>query len=134
MRKELDEKLCADYPEIFRDRHAPMSETCMCWGFDCGDGWYPLIDTLCGCLQGYYDSNAKRQKKQGTELYQPVATQVKEKFGTLRFYYDGGNDMTEGMVWFAEAMSAVTCELCGQPGTLREGGWWRTLCDPCNDN
>ena len=49
MRKELDDKLCANYPEIFRDRHKSMRETAMCWGFECGDGWYSLIDTIC-CL------------------------------------------------------------------------------------
>lgn len=50
MKKELDDKLCADFPEIFRDRHGNMRETCMCWGFECGDGWYSLIDLLCAFL------------------------------------------------------------------------------------
>ena len=31
MRKELDEALCAKYPLIFRDRHANMQVTAMCW-------------------------------------------------------------------------------------------------------
>ena len=47
MRKELDEALCAKYPLIFRDRNAPMTQTAMCWGFSCGDGWYTIIDVLC---------------------------------------------------------------------------------------
>lgn len=47
MKKELDEKLCNNYPEIFRDRHESMYKTNMCWGFECDDGWYPLIDNLC---------------------------------------------------------------------------------------
>jgi proline racemase len=29
----------------------------------------------------------------------------------------------------AEAMSAVTCEVCGNPGKLVGGGWVRTLCE-----
>ena len=44
MKKELDEKLCADYPLIFQDRNKPMNQTAMCWGFSCGDGWHA---TLC---------------------------------------------------------------------------------------
>jgi ribosomal protein S27E len=59
---------------------------------------------------------------------QVVATQVKEKFGTLRFYAQGGNECTHGMIQMAEAMSAVTCEMCGAPGTTGGKGWIRTLC------
>jgi hypothetical protein len=58
-----------------------------------------------------------------------VATQIKEKFGTLRFYYFGGDDYCHGVESMAESMSAVTCEVCGSPGKLRNGGWIRTLCD-----
>jgi hypothetical protein len=50
MKKELDERLCADYPLIFRDRHGAVTTTAMCWGFECGDGWYNLINTLCSWL------------------------------------------------------------------------------------
>lgn len=62
-------------------------------------------------------------------VQQVTVTQVKEKFGTLRFYYDGGDDVISGMVGFAEALSACTCEQCGAPGVRRGGGWIRTLCD-----
>ena len=27
-----------------------MNKTLMCWGFECGDGWFALIDTLCASL------------------------------------------------------------------------------------
>jgi hypothetical protein len=60
---------------------------------------------------------------------QVVAVQVKEKYGTLRFYYDGGDDFIYGIVQMAESMSEVTCEACGNPGKLRNGGWIQTLCD-----
>jgi len=50
MRRELDEALCAKYPLIFKDRNAPMTDTAMCWGICTGDGWYNIIDTLCGLL------------------------------------------------------------------------------------
>ena len=39
MKDELDKQLCEKYPKIFKDRYAPMTETCMCWGFDIGDGF-----------------------------------------------------------------------------------------------
>jgi len=63
------------------------------------------------------------------EVPQVVAVQVKEKYGTLRFYYNGGDDKIDGMVAMAEIMSARVCETCGSPGKLRKGGWIRTLCD-----
>lgn len=63
------------------------------------------------------------------EVQQVVVAQVKEKFGTLRFYYDGGDDIVDGMVRMAESMSGFMCEDCGAPGHQREGGWIRTLCD-----
>ena len=56
MKKELDEKLCADFPKIFAQRNLPMNQTCMCWGFDVGDGWYDLIHTLCSVIQNKVDN------------------------------------------------------------------------------
>lgn len=193
MKTELDEQLVAKHPKIFRDRYKPMHETAMCWGFECGDGWYNIIDQACDLIDSHYkymrDSRARalrwnralaRAKKgdtsglvhdlakwatdrpdrhteeivqkaiaeaekkanefiAGEREYLPseveeippevVAAQVKEKFGTLRFYYHGGDDFVSGVAQMAEAMSAVTCEECGAPGKLRAKGWWRTLCD-----
>jgi hypothetical protein len=58
--------------------------------------------------------------------------QVKEKFGTLR-YYCAGNDRIFAFIRMAEQLSAITCEFCGKPGELREDeGWMTTLCDDCN--
>ena len=58
-----------------------------------------------------------------------VIDQVKEKLGTLRFYYTGGNDLIHGMVWFAESISGRICEKCGNPGTKQnDNGWVYTVC------
>lgn len=62
---------------------------------------------------------------------QVIATQVKEKFGTLRFYYMGGDDFIEGLEAFMNYLSAKTCENCGREGKLRGGGWILCLCDEC---
>ena len=143
MKEELDKQLCEKYPKIFRDRYAPMTETCMCWGIECGSGWYQVIDSLCGQIQSHIDwshkSNAidlewnekhpENQREVRPIVEQVIAVQVKEKFGGLRFYYDGGDDMIDGMVRMAESWAACSCETCGKPGSLRRGGWLRTLCD-----
>lgn len=132
MKKELDEALCAKYPKIFRDRHAPMTETAMCWGFDVGNGWYQILDSLCGNIQHYVDwknRSAEAGYKDFKPVPQVVAVQVKEKFGGLRFYYEGGDENISGMVRMAESWASHTCEECGQPGKHRSGSWIRTLCD-----
>lgn len=120
MRDELDDFLCKKYPKIFSDRNKSMIETCMCWGFEVGDGWFNIIDQLCANIQSQIDWTCKDQV---------VATQVKEKFGTLRFYYNGGDEYISGLVSMAEAISAVTCETCGKPGKLRGKHWLYTACD-----
>ena len=56
-------------------------------------------------------------------------TQVKEKFGTLRFYIGSATDPVFKRIAQAEKESAVTCQVCGNPGKLRPDGWWETLCD-----
>jgi hypothetical protein len=63
------------------------------------------------------------------EIPQVVVQQIKEKFGGLRFYYEGGDDYVSGVVEMAESWAGKTCETCGSLGTRRHGGWVRTLCD-----
>lgn len=145
MTPEKDEELCRKYPKIFRDRYASPQSTCMCWGFDCGDGWYDLIDTLCSHVQNHVDNKLRSQKfkvEHGDikpeevlteEEVQVVAAQVKEKFGGLRFYVDGADDEVRGMIEMAEGMSYKICEDCGNRGSTRDAGWLRTMCDPCNE-
>jgi hypothetical protein len=61
---------------------------------------------------------------------QVVAKQVKEKFGTLRFYYSGGDEYIAGLMQMADSMSSVTCDECGAPGnTGNSGGWIAVRCD-----
>jgi len=92
-----------------------MSKTAMCWGFDCGDGWFDILDRLSARISEL-DPDCE-------------ALQVKEKFGTLRFYHTSGVPAVEKAVDDAEAESAATCEECGKPGQLRGKGWLVTRCD-----
>lgn len=171
MNKELQEKLYAKYPKIFADKDKSMQETCMYWGIETGDGWYWLIDQLCGSIQSYIDSNSKRTRIKNKyirrfrdiilnlrvkgkynwitkkfsykffdrfeiETYeaipQVVASQVKEKYGSLRFYYNGGDSMIHGIVWLAEDMSYDICEVCGSTKNVTQTkGWITSLCEDC---
>ena len=161
MRRELDEKLCSDYPEIFKNRNGDPRETAMCWGFDVGDGWYPLIDTLCKRLTSkvkYLKSRIEDLEKElinndvdvdaALKIRQldklegfriefneaikqvPVAIQVKEKFGELRFYTNGATEADNAIIGFAEDLSRTICEECANMNAQTYYiGWNRTLCD-----
>ena len=132
MKEEFDKILVEKYPKIFKDRNGDPKSTLMCFGFGHGDGWFQIIDSLCGNIQHYTDwnnDNFAKGYKQYKEVKQLVAVQIKEKFGGLRFYYEGGDDHIHGMVRMAESWASVTCEVCGKPGQLRSGGWIKTLCD-----
>lgn len=178
MKKELDEYLCKVYPKIMANRNKPMTETCMCWGFECGDGWFQILNQLMGNIQHHIDwrerqrdneikfnlmaqklkagdstlfdeefkdminqeyKDKRRQElidDQLREIPEPIpqvtVDQVKEKFGTLRFYYSGGDDYIRGLVSMAESMSGVTCETCGNPSQVQDdSGWLRSICDTC---
>ena len=149
MTPELDKYLVRKFPEIFKHRYAPASKSCMAWGLAVGDGWFNLIHALCSQVQATIDrviEENKRIEEKAKELAHTdssiveallatkkevpvfVAEQVKEKFGTLRFYFYGSREF-DSLVEMAEELSATTCEECGAYGSLREGGWLRTLCD-----
>ena len=133
MKEEFDKKLCEKYPKIFKNRNGSMQETCMCWGFSHGDGWYDIIDSLCASIQNHINNKRYQFREMSQEDFdeehQVVAAQVKEKFGGLRFYVDGGDDWVYGAISMAESISYRTCEVCGAPGKTRGTGWIRTTCD-----
>ena len=129
MKKENDEYLCKTYPKMMVNRNKDMKETCMCWGFECGDGWFPLIETLMGNIQSHIDWRNEEKEN----VRQVTLDQVKEKFGTLRFYYSGGDESIVGIVSLAESLSGRICEDCGNTGSTRGDGWVRTECESCRN-
>lgn len=93
-------------------------------GFEHGKGWYHLIDLLCKKLQWDTDMNGQPQVE---------ATQVKEKFGGLRFYTGPTTDRQDSMIEFAESLSYHVCERCGSTNRVKStrGGWIQSLCQKC---
>ena len=94
-------------------------------GFAVSEGWWIIIESLMSNIQQHLDWKNKQNKV----VPQVVVTQIKEKLGGLRFYYDGGDDEISGMVRMAEEWASHTCETCGNHGERRIAGWIRTLCD-----
>jgi len=87
-------------------------------------------DNLSGWQQEQVNKALAGELRQvSDEIPQLVADQIKEKFGTLRFYTSGGDDYTDGVVRMAESLSCVTCEVCGKPGMTTGKGWIKTTCE-----
>lgn len=150
MDPRLDRYLTKRYPEIFKDRDNPDSkQTLMCFGFEHGSGWFWIIDALCAEIMNAHKNEMRRYKYAITHLAEveradednppecPYAVQVKEKYGTLRFYVDGS---TEGWgldsgsyISMMESYSSRVCENCGAPGIANNESWVRTECADCNN-
>lgn len=125
MSPENTKHLYKKYPILYKGRTKPITESLMAFGFECGDGWFNLIDQLSAKLEVI-----------SNEATSPVeATQVKEKFASLRFYVGGvppeKADEIWGLISLAEKKSAITCEDCGKPGEVRGTGWVYCRCDDC---
>jgi hypothetical protein len=125
MNKELELKLVEKYPKILKEYGGDKTKTCMHWGMECGDGWYTLLDETMQKIQYICD----------TTHVQVVAEQVKEKFGTLRFYYrvetnfDIIKNVISSVVNDAEKQSMHVCENTGKIGYKCQSpqGYLRTL-------
>jgi len=119
MKPELQKKLIEKYPKLYNQEYF--------WGFECGDGWYDLINHLSSAIDTYTNPISE------FNVFNVGVSQVKEKFGTLRFYADNTDRVIDGMIWLAEHKSAHTCETCGNRGETRNGSWLVTLCDLHHD-
>jgi len=134
MTKEKEKKLYNNYPELFNNKNSLI----MYVKIDCFDGWYNIIDNLCKSI-------VEITKVIGFEL---SVLQIKEKFGTLRFYYsiDDGklkiplgsrskyNKLISDLVLAAEKKSETICEICGKKGKLYNDFWKKTRCKECIKN
>lgn len=125
MSPEKTKALYDEFPELCRGKDLPPHQNTMC-GFGCGDGWFNIIYGLSTVIARHAKWN-----KCG-ELNYPIADQIKEKFGNLRFHYSSDIDEVAGAVDIAEQMSLRTCEICSAPGVLHHSNnWIKTLCSGC---
>jgi hypothetical protein len=136
------QKLAIKYPDL-------MSKSTFDY-VECNEGWDNILEVLFGMISNKV-SNARgsifylvnrnqpvpeaKQAQLDKEIAAlPIISQIKEKFGGLRFYMDFDDETPEedriqiyNYVDFAEAMSSKTCVICGSPSTPRSN-CWATLC------
>jgi hypothetical protein len=137
-------QLVVNHPGLFRGEDASI------WSY-VSPGWFGIIDKLCSDIE----------EISGPDVARIEVQQIKEKFGTLRFYWvlvdegdsnidvivdhdrhgispereaadDGLRLRISALVRACEKASASICERCSRPGNLdSDGGWWRTRCEEC---
>lgn len=87
--------------------------------FECGSGWNKLI---CDLIQNLIDIGWNKE-----------IAQIKEKYGTLRFYPGSCTDEQWKLIEEAEKKSATICEYCGDTENVKlyKDGWYKTMCTSC---
>ena len=126
-------RLTEEYPRAMRNVYC---------GVSINEGWYHIVESLVRNIHHHIKWKRQmrlrdlRKQRKGEEVdgvtdyvHHIEIHQIKEKFGGLRFYYQGGDEQVHGMVRMAEAWAGTACEVCGNRGQSRQGGWVRTLCD-----
>ena len=88
--------------------------------FECGSGWNKLI---CDLIKDLINIGWNKE-----------IAQIKEKFGTLRFYPGGCTEEQWKLIGEAERKSATICEYCGsKDAKLYTDGWHTTECKNCRN-
>lgn len=126
MKKEFVEKLHQDFPNLYRNKI----------DIGVGNGWYSLIRDLSQKLENIILEDISKGVP-GNELCRPI--QIKEKFGSLRYYILGKtNDNYYKEIRIAEKISGETCENCGDKANnnyiYKKNHYWHlTLCAKCHE-
>lgn len=148
MNKALEEQIYAIDPVFFRQKDLDMTQTCMCWGIECGDGWFEPIKKFVECVALLN----KMCQPFGVAI---VADQIKSKWADFTCYWNivpldedsnssNENDrqidciyhLMDAAVAQCEDECSHTCELCGKHSIFEDevfacGSWLTVKCLDC---
>lgn len=111
--KERSEQLIERFPQLYIHPR---------WGkiqFEINNGWFDLILNLSLEIEKCVNSSENK--------IWPVAMQVKEKFGGLRFYVDNSDDDIDNIIAKYENLSIETCDVCGKTGKRESVNRWLSV-------
>ena len=148
MNKANTDYLISSFPKLYCEANHldSLENPFSVYGFECGDGWFSLLKELSSELTLLIESTPVKCINCDQEVHQhnstecerysptwPHAVQVKEKFGSLRFYMEGAvSPAMYSVIDAFESSSLTICEACGSLGELRKTmGWWAVRCDVC---
>ena len=108
---------------VIIDPDPTLQNNLMALGFECDEGWNLLIKELIRVLNELCPEDEIN------------VLQVKEKYGSLRFYVSGASDRALRIIDHFEWMSNYVCECCGAfwATNKADNGWYKTLCDSCRE-
>ena len=116
MYSPLEIGLVSRYSSLFGNERAAGDD----FSFECMNGWFDLIAANLQIVERYAE----------LERLKIEIIQVKEKFGLLRVYQRGGDEVVDRILDIAELVSGCVCEVCGaQGGVGEQQGWLRTRCN-----
>jgi len=114
--------------EFLYDKYPRFLENCY---VSVGEGWISIVEQLCQKIENVYQNLSPEEKAEADKVGAYKGWQVKEKFGTLRFYATSDSGDIAKWIDETEDASEKICESCGAEGKLRTGGWLKTLCNAC---
>lgn len=131
-------ELKSRYPDMLAKIHS----------FEHDKGWKDILEVLFNQIQRFeavilFDKQYRTESEEDWSCMvadeQPYTkiefAQIKEKFGGIRIYYDGGDHQTvRDLVREAEDLANITCESCGSTEFVKKQnnrGWIYTSCDNC---
>lgn len=129
-RPNLADELVPKYPNLYKQYHTTQEQrnaqgyynSFDAYGFETPKGWDDVLRRLSATLSNICTAD-------GCDIN---VVQVKEKFGGLRFYYDGDGNCTRinAAIRAAEVECYATCGICGKPGKLvNDRGWLMVVCE-----
>ena len=125
--KDNIEKLTEKYPLVFEHMSTGAYSSIP-------DGWYDLLDKTCAKINVVLEECYKTHPPDELGLSAFIVEQIKEKFGTLRFYFSFNTQNKKAfeeitnIVDGAELDSHEICEVTGKLGELCvDGHWFKTL-------
>lgn len=132
---EWQSELKSRYPDMLSQIHS----------FEHGEGWKNILESLFSKVQRF-EAIVLFDKETDTEdwrLEEPNAlpytkimfVQIKEKFGGIRIYHEGGDHkFIHDLIREAEKLADITCESCGTTDFVKKQnnrGWIYTSCESC---
>lgn len=95
--------------------------------------WYDTIEDLCASIQDYIDNG--HVYIEGKEVHKPQieCLQIKQKFGTFRFYTNVQDLTVNGMIKMAAHICENTCQRCGSRQDIgyTRTNWVEVCCKSC---
>ena len=127
--KELNKKMVEEFPFLLpRNRWTGEVSEYYDYSYnelwDLENGWAKAFgyELICELRDALIEANY---------LHDYRIVQIKEKYGTLRWYDFGAPDKVFNIITKYEKLSGEVCVHCGKPATHETYGWINYVCEKC---